>query len=78
MLGHCGSNRLEKTAATKIFKAIEQGRDIILEQANIALFSGNIQVEPTTFDQAWNHSEPKDREKWRVTIKKEFNDMESK
>jgi hypothetical protein len=37
--------------ASKIVKDIEQGRDIILDQANIALFSGNIQAESTTFDQ---------------------------
>ena len=64
--------------ASKIVKDIEQGKDIILDQANIALFSGNIQVEPTTFDQAWNYSDPKDQEKQRVASKKEFNDMESK
>jgi hypothetical protein len=39
---------------------------------------GNIQVEPTTFDQAWNHADPKDRDNWRITIKKVFIDMESK
>jgi hypothetical protein len=45
--------------ASKIVKDIELGRVSILDQANIALFSGNIQVEPTTFDQAWNHADPK-------------------
>jgi Reverse transcriptase (RNA-dependent DNA polymerase) len=64
--------------ASKILKDIEQGRDIILDQGNIALFSGNIQDEPTTFDQAWNHADPKDRDNWRFVIKKVFNDMESK
>jgi Reverse transcriptase (RNA-dependent DNA polymerase) len=42
------------------------------------MFSGNVQVEPKTFDQGWNHSDPKDREKSRVAVKKEFDDMESK
>jgi hypothetical protein len=64
--------------ASKIVKDIEEGWDIILDQANIALLRGNIQVEPTTFDQAWNHADPKDRDNWRIAIKKEFNDMESK
>jgi hypothetical protein len=64
--------------ASKIVKDIELGRDIILDQANIALFSGSIQVEPTTFDQAWNHADLKDRDNWRIAIKKEFKDMESK
>jgi hypothetical protein len=63
---------------SKIVKNIELGRDTILDQANIVLFSGNIQFEPTTFDQAWNHANPKDRYNWRIAIKKEFNDMKSK
>jgi hypothetical protein len=29
-------------------------------------------------DQAWSHNDPKDQEKWRIAIKKEFNDMDSK
>jgi hypothetical protein len=37
------------------------------------MFSGATQVEPTNFEQAWNHNDPKDQEKWRVEIKKEFN-----
>ena len=64
--------------ASKIIENIEQGREIILNQANVALFSGGIQVEPTTFSQAWDHHNPMEREKWRNAIKKEFSDMESK
>ena len=64
--------------ASKIIENIEQGREIILNQANVALFSGGIQVEPTTFSQAWDHHNPMEREKWRIAIKKEFSDMESK
>jgi len=37
-----------------------------------------IDVEPTTFDQAWNHADPKDQDNWRNAIKKELNNMESK
>jgi hypothetical protein len=44
--------------ATKIVKDIEQGRRNILDQANTAVFSENLQVEPTTFGQAWNKSYP--------------------
>jgi hypothetical protein len=33
--------------ATRIVDVIEQGRDIILDQANVVLFSGSTQVEPT-------------------------------
>jgi hypothetical protein len=49
---------------SKIVQDIELGRDIIL-----ALFCGNIQVEPTSFDQAWNHADPMDRDSWRIAIK---------
>ena len=35
---------------------------MILDQANIALFIGPIQVEPTTFVRAWYHTQPKDCE----------------
>jgi hypothetical protein len=33
---------------------------------------------PTNFELAWNHNDPKDREKWRMAIKKEFNHIDSK
>ena len=33
---------------------------------------------PVTFDQAWNHPDPIDREKWREAIRKEFRDMLNK
>ena len=32
------------------------------------------EVEPTTFDEAWNHPDPVQRAKWRDAIKKEFHD----
>jgi hypothetical protein len=56
---------------------IEQGREILLEQANVALFSGIvIYEEPSSFDEAWNHDDPKAIEKWRDAIKKELCDMD--
>ena len=64
--------------ATRIIEDIEQGRDILLDQVNIALFSGKIIEEPTSFDEAWNCQDHVDRYKWRSAIQKEFNDMESK
>jgi hypothetical protein len=33
---------------------------------------------PTTFDQAWNHEDPKIREKWQIAIKKELDKMNKK
>jgi hypothetical protein len=52
---------------------IEQGREILLEQANIALFSGIvIDEEPSTFEETWNHEGPKARGKLRDAIKRNF------
>jgi hypothetical protein len=43
---------------------IEQGREILLEQANVALFSGIvIDEKPSAFDEVWNHDDPKARGK---------------
>ena len=35
-------------------------------------------VEPRTFEEAWNHPDPKQREFWRSAIRKEFRDMISR
>jgi hypothetical protein len=40
--------------AAKLVEQIEQGREILLDQVNLALFSGMVtNEEPTTFKQAW-------------------------
>ena len=31
-------------------------------------------VEPTTFQESWNHPDPIQREKWRTDIRKDFHD----
>ena len=56
--------------AIKIVMDIEQGRNIILDQANIALFSENLQVETITFDQACYNSDPKDRENGELSSRR--------
>jgi hypothetical protein len=62
-----------------LIKNIEQGREILLDQASIALFNiSPSELEPTTFDDAWNHSNIKDRELWRAAINKELGDMDDK
>jgi hypothetical protein len=62
--------------ASTVLQNIEQGREILLEQANIGLFSGIvIDEEPSTFDEAWSHDDPKARGKWQDAIKEEFCDM---
>ena len=39
--------------ATKAVEDYEQGRDINLSEANIALISTNLVNEPVSFDEAW-------------------------
>jgi hypothetical protein len=65
--------------AAKLVEQIEQGREVLLDQVNLALLSGMvINEEPTMFEQAWNHQDPKIREKWREAINKEFDEMSKK
>jgi hypothetical protein len=79
---YCQLKRLESSynpEALTLIKNIEQGRKILLDQANIALFNiSPSELEPTTFDDAWNHPSPKDRELWRAAINKELGDMDDK
>jgi hypothetical protein len=52
---------------------IEQEREILIEQTNVALFSRTvIDEESSTFDKAWNHEDPKARGKWQSAIKRNF------
>jgi hypothetical protein len=52
---------------------IEQGREILLEQANIALFRGIlIDEEPSGFDEAWIHDDSKARENGEMPLKRSF------
>jgi hypothetical protein len=63
--------------ASTMLQKIEQGREILLEQANFALFSGIvIDGEPSSFDEAGNHDDLKARRKWQDAIKKELCDMD--
>jgi hypothetical protein len=55
---------------SKIIETIDQGREDILNQANIALIRGDIQVGRTIYHKAWDHQDPIDQEKWRDGIKK--------
>jgi hypothetical protein len=63
--------------AFTVLQNIEQGREILLEQANVALLSRiSIDEEPSSFDEAWNHDDPKAGGKWWDVIKKELCDMD--
>jgi hypothetical protein len=65
--------------AAKIVERIEQGREILLDHANFAFFgAGTVEKEPSTFEEAWNHDDPRSQEKWREAINKEFEEMEKK
>ena len=33
-------------------------------------------IEPTSFEEAWNHPDPTQQARWRESIKKEFGDMQ--
>jgi hypothetical protein len=63
--------------ASTMLQNIEHEREILLEQANIALYSGIvIDEEPSTLDELWHHKYRKARGKWRDVIKKELFDMD--
>jgi hypothetical protein len=65
--------------ASTLINNIEQGREILLDEASIALFNiSPSELEPTTFDDEWNHPISKDRELWRAAINKELGDMDNK
>jgi hypothetical protein len=47
--------------ASTFIKKIEQGREILLDQASIALFNISLsELEPTTFHDAWSYPNSKD------------------
>jgi Reverse transcriptase (RNA-dependent DNA polymerase) len=66
--------------ASKVMESIEQGREIFLDQVNVAMFSSAsvYQEEPKTFDEAWNHENLAMRDKWREAINKELEEMNKK
>jgi Reverse transcriptase (RNA-dependent DNA polymerase) len=66
--------------ASRTVERIKQGRKILLNHANLAFLGGVVveQKEPTTFDEAWNHNDPRTQEKWQEAINKEFEEMKKK
>jgi hypothetical protein len=49
--------------ASKIIENIEQGRAFQLDQTNLAFFSTSpSEIEHTSFNEAWNHPDPKNLE----------------
>jgi Zn-dependent M16 (insulinase) family peptidase len=65
--------------AAKIVERIEQGREILLNHSNFAFIGvGSVEKETTTFEEAWNHDDPRSREKWLEAMNKEFEEMQKK
>jgi hypothetical protein len=61
-----------------VVEQLEQGREILFDQAYVALCRGSANnEEPTTLNEVWNHEEPKDRENWQAAINKEIDEMNS-
>jgi hypothetical protein len=50
-----------------------------LDQTNLAFFSTSpSEIEPTSFNEAWNHPDPKNLELWRIPFNKELGEMKNK
>jgi hypothetical protein len=65
--------------AAKIVERIKQGREILLDHTKFAFIGvGTVEKEPTTFEEAWNHDDPRSQEKWHEATNKEFEEMEKK
>jgi hypothetical protein len=56
----------------------KEGREISLDQVNLALFTTATVNEPTAFDKAWKCNNKKHRKLWREAINKELGKMSKK
>ena len=79
---YCQLKGLESSVnpeASKQIQYIEQGRELQFDQAHFVLFSTSLsEVETTSFNDAWNHPYPTNRELWRIAIKEELGEMKNK
>jgi hypothetical protein len=64
--------------ASKVMEGLLSGSESLLEGADVAFFLADYSGESTKFHEAYNHSEPDARVKWRVASCKEFEDMKNK
>jgi phage-related tail protein len=60
---------------TKVMEDYNPGREILLEQVNLALFTTNFVKEPSSFEGAINCERKKEQNAWKEAIDKEFNKM---
>jgi hypothetical protein len=61
--------------ASRIFERLKSGREMILDQVDIAMMMLEGPMEPASFDEAFNDSDLDSRTKWRSAIDKEFKEM---
>jgi hypothetical protein len=64
--------------ATKAVEVYNHGREMTLDQVNLALFFTVIIKEPTTYEEAINSEQKEDQIKWKNAIDKEFKETEKR
>jgi hypothetical protein len=64
--------------ATKAVKDYSHGREMTLDQVNLAIFSTVTVKEPTTYEEAINSEKKEDQIKWKSAINKELKEMEKR
>jgi hypothetical protein len=62
--------------ATKVVEDYSHGREMTLDQVNLALFSTVMIKEPTTYEEAINFEQKEDHIKWENAINKELKELE--
>jgi hypothetical protein len=67
-----------KSQATKVIEDYDRGREISLEQVNLARFTTNFIKEPSSFEEAINCEKKEDQDVWKEAIDKALNEMSKK
>jgi hypothetical protein len=74
----CEMRKLESwfnPQATRIVDELDRGREIVLEQVNLALLTNSFTKEPSSFEEAINCENKDDQKAWKEAIEKELNKM---
>jgi hypothetical protein len=64
--------------ATKAVEDYNHGKEMTLDQVNLALFSTVAIKEPTTYEEAINSENKKEQIKWNSAIDKDLKEMEKR
>jgi hypothetical protein len=67
-----------KPEATKEVENYNHGREMTLDQVNLALFSTVVIEEPKTYEEAINCEQKEDQIQWKSTVNKELKKMEKR